>query len=275
MNRREFLLASAAVAVSEAGAGSGARSTGEIRIVHCGDPQLGFAAPGQDPEKKYAEDLTRFEKVVAAVNDLQPDLCFVAGDMTHVSEQLERDWPRLVRKFKVPFVAAPGNHDMGQRLTRANVERFERVFGYEYRSFKVGDWRFICGNSQYWHPTEEAERKSRYEAWFAGELKAAKAAGEKVILASHIPPYKLRDNEPDGYDNCPSALRRRRLQAYLEAGARFYLAGHTHTMQARAFKGLAILNAETTCWNFDGLPFGFRVLTIRSDGGYDWRFEPV
>ena len=248
----------------------------EIRIVHCGDPQLGFGPGGEAAaEAKYAEDLARFERVIAAVNELKPDLCFIAGDMTHVGERLERDWPRLAKAFKVPFVVAPGNHDLGDCVTKESVERFERVFGYSYKSLKVGDWRFICGNSQYWRPTDETDRKAKYEAWVADELKKAKAAGEKLILASHIPPFTMRSDEPDSWENCPMAIRSERVKAYLDAGARFYLAGHTHTMLARAFHGMTILNAETTCWNFDGLPFGFRVLTIRADGSYDWNFRKV
>ena len=280
MNRRNFILSSVAVATGVVGlkAFADERSEGRtIRIVQCGDPQLGFSAVrfNLDPEQGYREDLARFEQVIAAVNELKPDLCFIAGDMTHIGTKLERDWPQLIKKFKVPFVVTPGNHDLGEQVTKESVERFERVFGYSYKSLKVGDWRFLCGNSQYWRPTDETERKAKYEAWVADELAKAKAAGEKLILASHIPPFTMRSDEPDSWENCPMDVRRERVKAYLDAGARFYLAGHTHTMLARAFKGMTILNAETTCWNFDGLPYGFRVLTIHPDGSYDWDFRQV
>lgn len=278
MNRREFILGTAAAAVTiRATAQAAERPAKTIRIAHCGDPQLGFGF-GKEPdarERKYKADLERFERTIAAVNALKPDLCFIAGDMTHLPEELERDWPRLLKLFTVPVVAAPGNHDMGNNLTKPNVERFERVFGYEYKSLKVGDWRFICGNSQYWRPTSETGRKEKYEAWLKDEFAKAKAAGEPVILASHMPPFVARTNEPDTYENCPLELRPARLQAYRTAGTRFYLCGHTHSMLARAWHGITFLNAETTCLNFDELPFGFRLFTVRPDGSYDWDFRRI
>ena len=275
INRRGFLFSAVATALA------GCRSVGDgvaagprtIRIAHCGDPQFGFGR--EVTEAKYRDDLARFEAVIDRVNAEKVDLCFIAGDMTHRAVDLERDWPRLVGRFKVPFVVTPGNHDMGQNLTRENVERFERVFGYEYRSLKVGAWRFISGNSQYWRPTEEKERFARYEKWLADELAAAKAAGEPVILASHIPPFVGGAGEEDSYENHPKAGRGKRIDSYLAAGAKFYLAGHTHRMIARAIGGMTILNAETTCCNFDGLPYGFRMLTLRGDGGYTWDFQEV
>ena len=255
------------------GIGGGRRA---IRIAHCGDPQFGFG-DSADAAASYAEHLARFERLIEDVNEWRPDLCFIAGDMTHHAKDLERDWPRLLKRFRVPVVATAGNHDMGQNLTRENVERFERVFGYEYTSVRLGGWRFISGNSQYWRPTQETARRNRYEDWLRTEFAAAKAAGEPVILATHMPPFVASIGEPDSYENYPLASdgfvpRGERFASYLDAGVRFYLAGHTHRMIARAYEGVTILNAETTCLNFDRLPMGYRRLEILPDGDYRWTF---
>ncbi len=250
-----------------------------IRIAHCGDPQFGFSDP-KDAAASYAADRARFERLIDDVNEWRPDLCFLAGDMTHRAADLERDWPRLLKRFRVPVVATAGNHDMGQNLTRENVERFERVFGYEYTSVRVGGWRFVSGNSQYWRPTEETARRDRYEAWLKAELAAAKSAGEPVILATHVPPFVASLGEADSYNNYPRAdeglpSREERFASYREAGVRFYLAGHTHCMIARALDGITILNAETTCRNFDGRPMGYRRMEIAADGDYSWTFRRI
>jgi len=81
----------------------------------------------------------------------------------------------------------------------------------------------------------------------------------------------------DGPDHAAYPLkgRTRRLERYLKTGARFYLAGHTHRMGVRGYKGLTILNAETTCLNFDGRPRGFRLLEITSLEGYTWKFVRI
>ena len=250
-----------------------------IRIAHCGDPQFGFSDP-KDAAASYAADRARFERLIDDVNEWRPDLCFLAGDMTHRAADLERDWPRLLKRFRVPVVATAGNHDMGQSLTRENVERFERVFGYEYTSVRVGGWRFVSGNSQYWRPTEETARRDRYEAWLKAEFAAAKSAGEPVILATHVPPFVASLGEADSYNNYPRAgeglpSREERFASYREAGVRFYLTGHTHCMIARAQDGITILNAETTCRNFDGLPMGYRRMEIAPDGDYSWTFRRI
>lgn len=274
MNRREFLVGGASLAAGCAqlpSVSDGGRKT--VRIVHCGDPQFGFGKGAS--EDGYRGDVELFERVIAEVNRLQPDLCFIAGDMTDRADFLERDWPRLIRLFKVPFVVAPGNHDMGNNVTRENLERFERVFGYEYKSLKVGQWRFLSCNSQYWRPTEEKARQTRYEAWLADELAKASAAGEPVIIGSHMSPFVRRPDEPDDYENYPKAGRAARLDLYERSGVKFYLSGHTHRLYMRSERGIMMLNAETTCWNFDGRPFGFRLLTLDEGCGYTWDFHGV
>lgn len=245
---------------------------GIIRIAHCGDPQFGF---GEGKEKAYAQDLARFERVIEMINREKPDLAFIAGDMVNVAADMERDWPRLLKLFEVPVVGTPGNHDMGNNLTKENVERFERVFGYEYKSLKLGKWRFISGNSQYWRPTNETARQEKYEAWISAELDRAKAAGEPIILATHIPPFVSEINEKDSYENYPKAGRAARFRRYVASGVKFYLSGHTHRLVVRARDGITILNPETTCRNFDQLPFGFRMFKLADDGSYSWDFVRV
>ena len=77
------------------------------------------------------------------------------------------------------------------------------------------------------------------------------------------------------YENYPLAGRAARLERYIDAGAKFYLAGHTHTMLQRGWKGMAMLNAENTCMNFDERPFGFRLLTVRPDASFTWEFQAI
>ena len=251
-----------------------------LRIAHCGDPQFGMSWP-RTPDKKpteegYRKDLVRLEREIEVLNGLDLDLVYFAGDMTHVAADVTRDWPRLLKKFRHPVVVAPGNHDMGNRLTAENADRFVSVFGPEYRSFDVKGWRMIVGNSQYWRPTDETARAKRYDEWVGEQLDDAKRnAGGRLILATHIPPFVLRDVEKDSYENYPLAGRAARLARYAEAGARFYLAGHTHTMIQRGWKNMTLLNAENTCMNFDERPFGFRLLTVRPDASFAWEFRAI
>lgn len=277
--RREFLLGAAAVLCAGGASAEGLEGgTDSIRIAHLADPQFGFEAsddPRPDDAQAYERDLARFEKTVDAVNALKPDLCFIAGDMTHRYDDLERDWPRLLKRIKVPLVVSPGNHDLCNPVRRDLVERFIKVFGYEYTSVKVGPWRFISGNSNYWYPTDAADLKERYEAWFIRELASAREKGEPVILGAHHAPFMRSMDEGNSYGNCPHALRQKRVALYADSGVRYFLAGHAHRVFMRAVKNIMVFNAASTCRNFDDTPFGFRLFTARADGTHSWDFRPI
>ena len=246
-----------------------------LTIAHIGDPQLGFNLNGEDPETKYREDLARMERVIAEVNHLKPDVALISGDMTHKGADIVRDWSRLLSLFTVPVIATPGNHDMCQRLEREALNRYNAIFGRDYGTMDVNGWRIIFGNTQYWLETDEKKLQTRYEEWLATELERAKEMGGRVIIAGHNAPFAYKSDEPDGYENCPLATRYRRLDAYLAAGARFYLAGHMHRLCVRGYLGLTILSAESLSLNFDGRPFGFRVFRIDDDFTWSWNFLPV
>ena len=269
-SRREFLSALAMGAAGCALPGGGAKSRG-IRIAHLCDPQFGFGDP-RGTEEAYRADLARFEALIERVNDLDADLVFIAGDMTHDGAAVTRDWPRLMRKFHAPVVVTPGNHDLGNRVTRENLLRFRRVFGYDRVSIESNGWLFLSGNSQLWFDTACADERREYEKWAEERIDYARRFEGRVILGTHYPPFRLHMHEPDGPYNRPLATRETRFDAYLASGVRFYLAGHTHTMLARAHKGLTVLNGETTCRNDDGRPFGGRLLEIAPDLSFTWNF---
>ncbi len=244
-------------------------------IAHIGDPQLGFISGTEDYETKYREDLARMERVIAEVNHLKPDVALISGDMTHKRADIVRAWPRLLSMVKVPVIATPGNHDMCQRLERDALDRYNAIFGRDYGTMDVNGWRIFFGNTQYWLETDEITFQTRYEKWLSSELERAKELRGKVILAGHNAPFAYRVDEEDGYENCPKSSRFARLDAYLAAGARFYLAGHMHRLCVRGYRGLTILSAESLSLNFDQRPYGFRVFKVADDFSYSWNFHPV
>lgn len=273
LTRRGFLERASLAAAALAGGCVNAKAEGEALVIaQCGDPQIGFGTP-QDND--YAGDLARAKKEIELINSLKPDLAVFQGDMAHKIGSFDQEWPALLKTLKCPVVVTPGNHDMANSLVGDNADRFRKVFGHEYWSFDLKGWRFIAGNSQYWFPTKEQDRQRKYERWVRQELDRAAAERCKTILATHVPPFVKDVNEKNAYYNHPRKGRVERLERYLKAGARFYLAGHTHRMHQNVYKGLTILNPETTCRNFDSRPFGFRLLTIRPDATFDWKFVPV
>ncbi len=245
-----------------------------ITIAHCCDPQLGFGE-ANTPEEAYAADLARLLKEVELLNELKPDLVLYAGDMTNRWQEVAKDWPEILKSIKAPLLVAPGNHDIPDPVKGSVVKVFTDVFGKEYDSIVLNGWKIIAINSQYVRPTEE---KTLYDAqveWFRRELEDAKASGLRSIVASHVPPFVKTLDEKDEYFNFPSTLRQSFLDYLVANDATFYLAGHTHTTLERDYRGVPILNGETTSRNFDRRDFGFRLLKIDEKLNFTWDFVEV
>ena len=253
---------------------------GSVRIAHLCDPQFGFFSGRESMKwravehfgKNYTEDLARCEKAIECINALNPDLLLFGGDMVQNVPDVEKEWPRILEKVRVPWMITPGNHDMGNRVTAENLNRFRRIFGRDYDARDIKGWRIIAGNSQFWHPTELTTEQAAYEFWVRDELEKSKKYGGRVVLATHIPPFAFDVDEKDSYDNCPANLRTQRLEKYESAGVRFLLTAHQHRLAVRGYKSLTILGTEALCGNFDMRPCGFRILNVNCDFSYSWNF---
>ena len=206
IERRNFIFGIAAAGLVPAAAvadeNGGPR---RVRIAHMTDPQFGFGRTAQDHEANYAADLARFERAVARVNALKPDLALITGDMTHRPEDVVRDWPRLLGMFEVPVAVAPGNHDMGQKVSKENRDRYLSVFGSDYRALDVKGWRIIVGNTQFWRETDLTAEKERYEAWLKDEPTAENLRLDSLMEDSLN--LTLKDFATYGYrPNCRVAI---------------------------------------------------------------------
>ena len=240
-------------------------------VAHCCDPQLGFGL-NENAEEAYQQDLACLKREIERLNAVRPDLVFFAGDMVHRIAEIERDWPDLLPKIEPRVLVAPGNHDVPEPVDRAKLDAFCKVFGREYDSILINGWRMIAINSQYCRATDAQALYDAQVEWFRRELEGARERGERVVVGSHIPPFVKALDEKDEYFNFPTNLRADYLDYLLANGTLFYLAGHTHTTLERAYRGLPILNGETTSRNFDKRPRGFRLLKIDDDLNYEWNF---
>ncbi len=247
-----------------------------LSIAHCGDPQLGFAPECKTRGEEFNRiNAARFACEMEAVKKLAPDVVFVAGDMCHITAQMEGKWTKLRACLPEGAFVAPGNHDIPNFQSKAAREAWLRVFGCDRRSAVVKGFKLILHNSQYWRNPDAWGWGDEAKAWFAREFADAKAKGLPVIAMSHIPPFDRNPGEKDGYNNYPLKGRKAYLDKMVDGGLKFYLAGHTHRMQFRTYRGIPLLNSETTCWNFDKRPFGFRLLRIDAQLNYEWNFVPV
>jgi alkaline phosphatase D len=235
-------------------------------VVQFCDPQLGFGTGG------FEADVERLEKAVQQVNELIPDIVLIAGDMVNVAtDENVATFLEIISHIKVPVLLTPGNHDLLEPVNITRLQRYRSLFGEDFQVIECKKHCIISANSLLWRQ-EPWEETYRHDSLLHNALQEAKSKEQSVIILTHIPPFVSSIDEEGGYYNLSKAKREEILQLFDENGIIFWLAGHTHRTSQRNYGQIIILNGETTCSNFDGRPYGFRLLTIYSDRSFDWNF---
>ncbi len=104
-----------------------------MRIVHISDLHFG-------------EELIRekVEKAVKQINELEPDLVILTGDVTCWGTHIEmRDAYETLSNLKPDLVAVPGNHD----ARNIGCEFFELYFGKTKKCIKTDDFVIVAADS--------------------------------------------------------------------------------------------------------------------------------
>ena len=243
-----------------------------VQAVTCGKislpPRVDCDEADVDPSSE--ESIAAFEEAlatrcVAAVNALRPSPAFVAvcGDLVNAfpddsSESGGELYAAQVVTFKrifsaldsrVPLVCLCGNHDVGERPTRASLSRWRRNFGADHFAFSVGPDRFLVLNSQlYKDSSRTQEAAAAQAAWLdlellsgcedggggvgaSGRSERGSSGGAQrrwTLAFSHIPPFISDPDEPDGYFPLPRHTRRPLLEKLARGGVSHWFCGHYH-----------------------------------------------
>lgn len=223
----------------------------------------------------YEEDLARFSRAVELVNASGADFAVVCGDLVHrTSKESFADFNRIKAGFKVPCYPAPGNHDVGGPPTAKTLQFYRETIGKDYFSFTHKGRTFVVVNTQLWKSDVENE-SDKHSRWFDATLKAAAEKRSPVFVVGHIPVYVKTLDEADAYHNLPRVMRAGLLEQMHAHGVVAVLAGHTHTTVIREYKGIQIVNGETTSKNFDKRPFGFRLWHVSGSRPFRHEFIPL
>ena len=109
--------------------------SGDFSFVQLADPQLGMYRDNA----RWEEEVAYLRAAARFVNRVRPKFVVVCGDLIHAFPHADPDLRRRqTDAFKealaevdesIPLVCVCGNHDIGNRPTRATVERYEADFG--------------------------------------------------------------------------------------------------------------------------------------------------
>jgi 3',5'-cyclic AMP phosphodiesterase CpdA len=267
-----------AIMASEAQVNEKAATSRPVVIAHLSDLHIGLRQnpmthAGADP----AAQLTR---AIEMINSRGVDAIIVTGDIGDNPS----GWPEareLLKKAKAPVYVVPGNHD----VSHGDPAAFRAFWGRDYFTFRVRDVEFICLDSQllgnYDHmnapepeplPTEGVREAETMLAWLKQVKKQSRAARVRIAV-QHVPIFS-GGRAPDAkvYWTTHEPWRSQELGLLHELGVRHVLAGHWHKSATIDEDGISEHVAPSIGFAGAGVPIGFELQIIASDGSVKSEF---
>jgi 3',5'-cyclic AMP phosphodiesterase CpdA len=160
---------------------------------------------------------------------------------------------RALAELNGEVLVLPGNHDVGdeppgqdpnQLIDAARLARWQRAFGADRWSRRLGGWLLIGVNAQLMGSGLAAEAEQ--DAWLERELAAAAAP---VALFLHKPMFLEDAGDPAASASCLVPDARRRLSRRLGAAdVRLIVNGHLHQHRDREIDGIRHIWAPSTAF---------------------------
>ena len=228
------------------------------------DTQLGMGG--------YKHDVMTFKLAVKQINAMKPDFVVICGDLVQTpNDKSFADFNAIKAGFKLPCHCAAGNHDVKNEPTPESLKRYRETIGKDYYSFENKGYTFVVANTQLWKAPLAGESE-KHDAWFRKTLESAKKKNSPAIIVVHYPLFVKEPNEEESYYNLPQPKRREIFNLCEKNGVVAFLAGHTHKQITNEYKGIQLVNGETTSKNFDNRPMGFRLWNAGDKKGLRHRF---
>lgn len=232
-------------------------------FVQISDPQLGFINESED----FAPEVANMERIAVAVNKLKPDFVVFSGDFV----QWRTD-PKALQGFEqvcglfdrsIPLYFVPGNHDVGNDATAAEVAEFVERYGHDRFIHEGKGYTAIGYNSCVIKSTTEAEG-AEYE-W----LKASLARGSKralpIVVVAHHPIFVESEEEAECGENLPHKMRGKYLELFAEYGVDLALSGHLHRCESAEWQGVRLSTSAAAGRPLGSEGSGVTIVTFGED----------
>jgi 3',5'-cyclic-AMP phosphodiesterase len=205
-----------------------------MRVTQVSDTHL-------SPHAAYSD--AHWDAVVAHVDAARPDLVVHTGDISaHGSEGADDlvHARRRLDELTVPWLAIPGNHDIGDTApTTSPVDdtrrrRYADAFGATRWSTELGAWRLVGVDAQ----TMLSDLPEGADEW--AWLEEALATERPTVLFLHRPLRPFRDDTVDDPRRYVMPPARQRLAALLATSpVRLVGSGHVHQWWSGRLGGAA------------------------------------
>jgi len=205
----------------------------------------------------FAKETSLFTEAIETANKINPDFVVICGDMVHNSDS-EEQFQELIRisrllneDIKLYWVA--GNHDVGDKPTRAGLNKYREQFGEYNYSFQEENCYFIVLNSSIcYDPSSVPDEWDGLISFLEKELRIAASSQQRhKIIFMHHPLYLNDPNEGDNYFVIPSERRAKIIDLITEYDVSAVFTGHLHRNNYQK-----IANTELVSTGPVGFPLG-------------------
>jgi Icc protein len=195
----------------------------QISDIHCGSPY-------------YDGDL--MDKTVAQINDMQPDILIVSGDLTcqgftHEFEMAKDQLSRFKVKRKV---IVPGNHDS----RNVGYRSYERIIGNPFSVTKIKRDLIVCGADST-EPDLDDGQLGRSHTMELKKVLSGNFAFKVLVLHHHLISVPNSGRERNILRDAGDVLKMAK-----KSGVNLVLSGHKHIPWQWSFENMKVVTCSTT-----------------------------
>ena len=215
-----------------------------------------------------AKETSLFTEAIETANKINPDFVVICGDMVHNSDSDEQ-FQELIRisrllneDIKLYWVA--GNHDVGDKPTRAGLAQYKEQFGEYNYSFQEENCYFIVLNSSIcYDPGSVPDEWDILISFLEKELQiAASVQQRQKIIFMHHPLYLNDPNEGDNYFVIPSARRAKIIDLITEYDVSAVFTGHLHRNNYKKIGNTELVSTGPVGFPLGEDPSGIRPVRV-------------
>ena len=215
-----------------------------------------------------AKETSLFTEAIETANKINPDFVVICGDMVHNSDSDEQ-FQELIRisrllneDIKLYWVA--GNHDVGDKPTRAGLAQYKEQFGEYNYSFQEENCYFIVLNSSIcYDPGSVPDEWDILISFLEKELQIAASVQQRhKIIFMHHPLYLNDPNEGDNYFVIPSARRAKIIDLITEYDVSAVFTGHLHRNNYKKIGNTELVSTGPVGFPLGEDPSGFRHVQV-------------
>ena len=245
------------------------------------DPQLGIITQ----DVTWQEEMEYVQRAVNDVNKMQPSPRFfmVGGDLVNAPpskpghKQQVEDFHKAFANLNhdIPLLCLPGNHDIGDTPTQADIDSYRQDFGDDWYSFWCGGVYFIVLNSQYYFDSSNLKDiRDQQHQWLEKHLTDAQLAHAKhIVLFQHIPMCLEDIDEDDTYFVIPKKERLPLFSMLKYHGVTSVFTGHRHANADANANGIQFVTSSSMSFQLGDQKNGITIVKVHDNSITSKYFE--